>query len=137
MKKIHFILMIVLILCGIFSIIGFAANNDLQIIKIGLQYPKSEEDSRLPLAMIKTDAYFEFGEIVDQTYVKHLELNGLNTFSFDFNDDYYSAIGPLDSYEASKALSDTLGADTFVVKAKGIMCIQRAIKVLKRPVKRF
>lgn len=128
MKKIHIILIILLILCGIFSIIGFAAHNNLEIIKIGLQYPKSDEGARLPLAVIKTDAYFEFGEIVDQKYIKHLDLNGLNTFSFDFNEDYYSAIGPLDSYQASKALSDTLGSETFVVKGEGYYVYSKGYK---------
>jgi stage II sporulation protein D len=128
MKKNHIILILLLILFGIFSIIGFAAHDSLEIIKIGLQYPKSEEQGRLALVNISTDSHFEFGEIIEQKYIKHLELNGLDSFSFDFNEDFYAVIGPLETYDASKQLSETLADDSFVVKGEGYYVYSKGYK---------
>ncbi len=98
MKKISLVIFISLL-----SVISYG--DSYNIIKIGLQYGPSEE--RKELVSIENNAGFEFGEIVNDTYVKRFELDKIHEFKFDIDNNYHVAIGPFNSYEEalnSKAL---------------------------------
>lgn len=96
-----------------FSIIGFAENNDVEVIKIGLQYNTTE--TRKPLVTIKTSTSFEFGEIIDDAYVKYFDLN-VNAFQYDIDNKYHAAVGPFVSYRTASEYMKTHQLDGYVAK---------------------
>lgn len=117
MKKNKIVLMFFLILFGMFSIIGFAANDTLEIIKIGLQYPKEGLDKSKTVEIF-TETAFEFGEIIADQYMMHFQIEGLKKFTFDLDTNYHAVMGPFVDYETSNQALSKINRQGYVVKGK-------------------
>lgn len=119
MRKFASVLTILLILCGIFSIIGFAATEELEIIKIGLQYSDSTNADGKPLVLNQTDTHFEFGQVSNNQYMTLVDFNQVNKFYYDKDNLYHVAISGFADYASAKAIIDQKGlSQAFVVKDK-------------------
>lgn len=127
MKKKYILLSFVLILCGIFSIIGFAANDNLDIIKVGLQYPKENNSTSLKPVVIQGQTGFELGQVKDQVYSKHITLEDLKTFSLKEDTFYHGVIGPLASVEEAKAIMETHVEEGFLVKGQELYVYSKGV----------
>jgi len=131
MKKFPLLLCLLLILSGIFSIIGFAANDSIQILKIGLYYPTEKVDGSNQSVLISNNQGFELGELVDDAYVKHFNLPGFTSFKFMVDQGYHAIIGPLDSYDQAKIVQEQIGQEAFLVKGQAYYVYSRALGSLE------
>jgi len=117
MKKTRRIVIFSLILSLIFSIIGFAETNEINIIKIGLQYTAADNNTIKPLVPIKGNTAFELGELVNDQYVTLVQLPQITQFSFDKDNGYHAVVGPYATYEEAYALIGQVTGG-FVVKSE-------------------
>lgn len=116
MRKTNRIVIFSLILSLIFSIIGFAETNEINIIKIGLQYTAADIDTVKPLVAIKGNTGFELGELISDQYVSLVQLSHITQFSFDKDNGYHAVVGPYATYEEANAIIGQVTGG-FVVKS--------------------
>ncbi|MBN2796689.1 MAG: SpoIID/LytB domain-containing protein [Clostridia bacterium] len=116
MRKFTLVSIILLILVVIFSIIGFASVENLEIIKIGLIY--GNEDGTNVLNTV--DTAFEFGEIVNDNYVTHAQFPNIKSFYFVKDDSAHVKLtGYADYASAIQIISQYNLTNYFVVKDQG------------------
>jgi hypothetical protein len=54
----------------------FAETNEIDILKIGLQYTTIEEELAAPI--LRTNDYFEVGQVINDEYLKLFDLTFLS-----------------------------------------------------------
>lgn len=99
MKKIIKILILSLTILISFSASSFGDGDDLNIIKIGLQHTSVDLKTNKPSVIIKTDGVFEFGELVNDQYIKLLDFPNLNKLVFKCDNLYHVKVASFNSYE--------------------------------------